>query len=141
MAHRRHAGAHPDRQVAEDEADDQDDRRAGDLYRGNIVSQDIGNTDDRAGHAEGQHQSKFQHRFALELLARQHPGSEQADGCGDRRGDGGELNRREERAPGTAGPEDAVRRPFERKARPKCDSVGVQSRPQTLTKPPASAST
>src|SRR4029079_7424811 len=48
------------------------------------------------------------------FLARQHPGRQQAKQRRDRRRDRRQGQRREQRAPGAAGPEQSMRRPFDR---------------------------
>jgi hypothetical protein len=109
LAERGDAGAHAHRHVAEDEADDEDQRRAGDLDRRHVEGEDVADADHRAGNGEGQQRAELEGALAGKVLPRQQIGGEDADGGGERRGDQRDLHRGEERGPGAAREDQAMR--------------------------------
>ena len=113
LRHRRHAGAHAHRHVAEHVADDEDQRRARELDRRHVEREDVRDADHRAGNGERQHRAELEQRLAGEFLPREEVGGEKPQRGGDRRGDRRELHRRPERAPARAGPDHPVRTPFD----------------------------
>ena len=73
-----------------------------------VEGQDVADADHRARNGEAQHGAELEGVAPGEALAHQEIGGQQADGGGQRRGDGGDGDGREEGVPGRAAPDQAV---------------------------------
>ncbi len=109
LAHRRHPGAHADRHVAKDIADDEDQRGAGDLDRRHVEREDVRDADHGAGNRERQHRAELERVLTDEPLAREEVGGQDAERGRGRRGDRRQPDGGPERVPRGARPQDAVR--------------------------------
>ena len=102
------AGAYADRQAAEDEAQDDDERGARQLERWHVEDEHVADAEHRAGNGEGEQRAELEDPLAAEFRARQQPGDEQAERRAQRRRDRREPERREERVPRRAGPDNTA---------------------------------
>ena len=113
LLERRGAGAHADRQVAEHEAQHDDQAGAGELERRHVEGQDVAHAEHRAGNRERQQRGELERAAAANRLRASSHAISRPSAADSGAAMAGELERREQRVPRRAGPDQAVAAPLD----------------------------